>query len=105
MENWLATIPKSTALSTNCTANDGSKCGRIAVIIAACAFMALLAFFIFNKHPAHIFPGDTLTYPIGTIIAIIAILGNIEKFALILFIPYLIEGLLKARGKMQKESF
>jgi len=78
---------------------------KTAVIIAACTLMALLAFYIFNKHPAHVFPGDTLTYPIGAIIAIIAILGNIEKFAVFLFTPYLIEGILKLRGKMQKESF
>lgn len=78
---------------------------KTAVIIAACAFMALLAFFVFNRHPSLVFPGDTLTYPVGTIIAIIAILGNIEKFAVILFIPYFLEGLLKMRGLMQKESF
>ncbi len=78
---------------------------KTATIIAACALMALLAFFIFNKYPAHVFPGDTLTYPIGAIIAIIAILGNIEKFAIFLFLPYFIEGILKLRGKMQKESF
>ncbi|MBI4140695.1 glycosyl transferase family 4, partial [Candidatus Woesearchaeota archaeon] len=78
---------------------------KTAVIIAACAFMALLAFFVFNRHPSLVFPGDTMTYPTGTIIAIIAILGNIEKFALILFIPYFLEGVLKMRGWMQKESF
>lgn len=78
---------------------------KTAVIIAACTLMALLAFFIFNKYPSHVFPGDTLTYPVGTIIAIIAILGNLEKFALILFVPYFAEGILKLRGIMQKESF
>ena len=66
---------------------------------------ALLAFLIFNKYPARVFPGDTLTYSVGTLIAIIAILGNMEKFALVLFIPYFIELVLKARGLMQKESF
>jgi UDP-N-acetylglucosamine--dolichyl-phosphate N-acetylglucosaminephosphotransferase len=46
-----------------------------------------------------------MTYFIGTLIAIMAIFGNIEKFALIIFIPYFIEFFLKFRGKMQKESF
>lgn len=73
--------------------------------IAFCMVAALLAFLIFNKYPARIFPGDTLTYSVGALIAIVAILGNVEKFALILFIPYFIELVLKARGKMQKESF
>lgn len=74
-------------------------------VMALCMVTALLAFLAFNFYPAKIFPGDTLTYSVGTLIAIIAILGNIEKYALVLFIPYYIEFVLKARGRMQKESF
>jgi len=74
-------------------------------LLGACMTAALLAFYFYNKYPARIFPGDTLTYPVGALIAIIAILGNIEKYALILFIPYFLELLLKARGKLVKESF
>ncbi|PIN86247.1 glycosyl transferase family 4 [Candidatus Woesearchaeota archaeon CG10_big_fil_rev_8_21_14_0_10_44_13] len=74
-------------------------------VMAFCMVAALLAFLIFNMYPASVFPGDTMTYSVGTLIAIIAILGNIEKFALVLFIPYFIELALKARGRMQKESF
>ncbi|MFO8015568.1 MAG: hypothetical protein R6U32_00540 [Candidatus Woesearchaeota archaeon] len=70
-----------------------------------CMVAALLAFLIFNFYPAKVFPGDTLTYSVGALIAIVAIFANIEKYALILFIPYFIEVILKARGKMQKESF
>ena len=66
---------------------------------------ALLAFLFFNKYPAKIFPGDTMTYSVGALIAIVAILGNIEKFALFLFIPYFLEFILKARGRFKKESF
>jgi UDP-N-acetylglucosamine--dolichyl-phosphate N-acetylglucosaminephosphotransferase len=74
-------------------------------LIAACMCVSLIAFFFFNKPPAKVFPGDTMTYSVGATIAIIAILGNLEKFALILFIPYLFEFILKARGRMHKESF
>lgn len=74
-------------------------------MIAACAVMSLIAFFWYNKYPSKIFPGDTLTYPIGALIAIVAILGNAEKFAIIIFIPYVIEFLLKLRGRFKKESF
>lgn len=74
-------------------------------VMAFCMAFALLAFLIFNKYPAKVFPGDTLTYSVGTLIAIVAIFGNVEKFALILFLPYFIEFALKARGRMQKESF
>lgn len=75
-----------------------------AAIIASCTFFALLAFFYYNIYPARILPGNAFTYSIGTSIATIAILGNIEKYALILFIPYYIEFLLKIRGLMQKET-
>jgi UDP-N-acetylglucosamine--dolichyl-phosphate N-acetylglucosaminephosphotransferase len=78
--------------------------GSVAVM-ALCMVFALLAFYIYNKYPAKVFPGDTLTYTVGGLIAIIAILGNMEKIALILFIPYFIEFLLKLRGKFRKESF
>ncbi|MFC1732668.1 glycosyltransferase 4 family protein [candidate division KSB1 bacterium] len=74
-------------------------------LMAFCMVAALAAFLVFNKYPARVFPGDTLTYSVGALIAIVAILGNMEKFALIIFTPYFIECVLKARGKMQKESF
>ncbi len=74
-------------------------------IVAFTMVMALLAFLIYNKYPAKIFPGDTMTYSVGALIAIVAILENIEKFALFLFIPYFLEFILKARGKFKKESF
>lgn len=76
----------------------------IAALVAACTVVSLLAFFWYNWFPAKILPGNTLTYAVGATIAIVAITGNIEKFALFLFVPYFIELLLKFRGRMQKES-
>jgi len=76
-----------------------------AVVIAGCLVASLLAFLIFNRHPAKIFPGNALTYAVGAAIAMLAIYGNIEKYALIVFLPYLAEFALKARGKFRKESF
>lgn len=74
-------------------------------LISGTYVTALFAFFLFNKYPAKVFPGDILTYPTGALIAGIAIIGNMEKFALILFIPYILEVILKIRGKLKKESF
>src|SRR3989338_6913529 len=74
-------------------------------VIALCMVAALTAFYIFNKYPAKIFPGDTLTYPVGALIAVIAILGNIEKIAIFFFIPYILETILKLKGRLRKESF
>lgn len=76
-----------------------------AAFIASCMVAAIFAFYIFNSYPAKIFPGDTFTYPVGALIAIVAIIGNVEKYAVILFIPYFIELILKARGSLVKESF
>jgi len=74
-------------------------------VISACMVASLFAFYLFNKYPAKVFPGDTLTYPVGALIGCIAILGNIEKIALFFFIPYILEVCLKLRGKLKKESF
>jgi len=73
-------------------------------VIALCAVFSLIAFLIFNKNPAKVFGGDVLTYFIGGLIACLAIAGNMEKIALILFIPYFIEIILKARSKFQAYS-
>lgn len=74
-------------------------------ILAFCMVFALLAFLFFNWYPAKIFPGDAFTYSVGALIACIAIFGNLEKVALILFIPYFIDFLLPLRRRMQVEAF
>ncbi len=74
-------------------------------VICVISAVSLIAFYLFNKYPSKVFPGDSLTYPIGAMIAGIAILGNVEKIALLFFIPYIIEVCLKIRGKLRKESF
>jgi len=66
---------------------------------------ALFGFYIYNKYPAKVFPGDSITLAIGALIAGMAILGNFEKIAVFVFIPYIIETGLKLRGKLKKESF
>lgn len=74
-------------------------------VICLYTIASLLAFYLFNKCPAKIFPGDVLTYAIGALIAIIAVLGNIERIAIIFFIPYIIQVILKLRGRLNKDSF
>lgn len=74
-------------------------------VIALCMVFSLIAFLIYNKYPAKIFPGNTLTYSVGALIACVAIFASIERAALILFIPYFLELILKLRGRFKKESF
>jgi UDP-N-acetylglucosamine--dolichyl-phosphate N-acetylglucosaminephosphotransferase len=66
---------------------------------------ALVAFLIFNWYPSKVFPGDTLTYPIGAYLAICAVLGHVVSYALILFIPYYLDFLLPLRKRMKVEAF
>jgi UDP-N-acetylglucosamine--dolichyl-phosphate N-acetylglucosaminephosphotransferase len=76
-----------------------------AAMIGFCAVSAILAFLVFNWNPAMIFPGNSFTYFTGACAGLVAVLGRIEFFAAILFIPYFIEFILKLRGNFQKESF
>lgn len=77
-------------------------------LIGLCMVAALFAFWLFNKNPAKVFPGDVLTYSVGAMVGGMAILGNFEKIAIIVFIPFIIEMVLKLRGGMKpprKQSF
>lgn len=74
-------------------------------VIGLCMVAALMAFYIFNRVPAKVFPGDIMTYSIGALIAGMAIIGNFEKIAIVVFIPYIIEIILKLRGGLKKHSF
>lgn len=66
---------------------------------------ALLAFLVYNWYPAKIMPGDSLAYMIGACVAAVAIVGNMEKFAVYCFALWFIELLLKARSMGKAESF
>lgn len=56
---------------------------------------SLLAFLIFNKYPAHVFPGDTGTLPIGALIAVSVIFGKVEVLGFIALLPSICEFFLK----------
>ncbi len=78
------------------------------IFVAAIAFVfaaALLGFLRYNWYPAKILPGDSLHYSIGATVATIAVIGNMEKFALYCFALWIIEFLLKAHSRFKAESF
>tara|TARA_Y100000310_G_scaffold345815_1_gene470395 strand:- start:9832 stop:10845 length:1014 start_codon:yes stop_codon:yes gene_type:complete len=77
----------------------------VAALIALITFSALLAFYYYNKFPSKILAGDSLTYLLGAVIAVIAIVGNIERAALIVSVPFFIEFILKARKRFKVKSF
>ena len=74
-------------------------------ILAFCMVFALIAFLKYNWYPAKIFPGDTLTYSVGALIACVAILGNMETIAVILFIPFILDFILPLRKRFKVEAF
>jgi UDP-N-acetylglucosamine--dolichyl-phosphate N-acetylglucosaminephosphotransferase len=86
------------------TNNNGISNSWLALV---CLMMvaSLIVFYFYNKYPAKVFPGDILTWSIGALIACVAILGNFERIALFIFIPYIIETILKIRGGLVKQSF
>jgi len=77
----------------------------IGLFLSLIAFCALIPFFIYNKYPAKIFPGDSLTYLLGATLACVAILGDMERAVLICSIPFFIELILKVRSKFKAETY
>jgi UDP-N-acetylglucosamine--dolichyl-phosphate N-acetylglucosaminephosphotransferase len=76
-----------------------------AAVVALAMAAALLALLRWNWMPAKIMPGDSLTYLVGAAIATVAIIGNIEKFAVLAFLPWFLEFFLKLRSRMRAENF
>lgn len=73
--------------------------------VAFAIVFALIGFLIYNRYPAKIFPGDSLTYAIGAAFGAITILGHFEKRALILLAPYFAEFAIKAAHRFKTECF
>ncbi len=59
--------------------------------IAVIGGAALLGFIIFNWYPAKVFPGDSLTYPLGAFIGTLVIVGNMEIFGILIFPLYFLK--------------
>jgi UDP-N-acetylglucosamine--dolichyl-phosphate N-acetylglucosaminephosphotransferase len=79
----------------------GMIIGRLWIaLVAFIVYASLLAFLAFNWYPAKVFPGNSFSYSIGALIATLAILGNMERIAVWLFIPYFLEILLYFRARV-----
>ncbi|MFC2175096.1 hypothetical protein ACFLQ2_04515 [archaeon] len=72
----------------------------LAILLAMIA--ALLGFLFFNWYPAKIFMGDAGTFQIGAVIAAAAIIGNMEKYAVLLFALYFFNLVIFAWGILTK---
>jgi UDP-N-acetylglucosamine--dolichyl-phosphate N-acetylglucosaminephosphotransferase len=75
-----------------------------AALIALAFAFSLLAFIRYNWYPAKVFPGD-LNYTIGAVCVCVTIIGNMERFAILCFMPWIIEAFLKALSHFEAESY
>ncbi|MDD3159865.1 MAG: hypothetical protein PHQ98_02775 [Candidatus ainarchaeum sp.] len=76
-----------------------------AMILGVAMICALIGFLIFNKYPAKIFGGDSLTLMVGANLAVMSIIGNMETIGVMIFALFFIEFLIKAKHKFQSECF
>jgi UDP-N-acetylglucosamine--dolichyl-phosphate N-acetylglucosaminephosphotransferase len=80
--------------------------GQITALILGISMIgALLAFMKFNKFPAQIFGGDSLTLMVGANLAVMSIIGNMETFGIMVIGLFFIEFFIKAKHKFQSECF
>jgi UDP-N-acetylglucosamine--dolichyl-phosphate N-acetylglucosaminephosphotransferase len=66
---------------------------------------ALLAFLYFNRYPARIFPGDSMTLFVGATVAAAAIMAHQKTYGALLFVPFILEFVLKARGHFKAQNY
>lgn len=76
-----------------------------AALIAFGIAAPLLAFMRYNFYPASLLPGDSLTYLCGAALFSTMVIGNMEKFGVVIFTPYIAEFLLKARSGFKAHSW
>jgi UDP-N-acetylglucosamine--dolichyl-phosphate N-acetylglucosaminephosphotransferase len=79
--------------------------GKSAAALVALTFaFALLAFLRYNWYPAKVFPGD-LNYTIGAVCVCVTVLGNMERFSILCFTPWIAEAFLKGLSRFRAESY
>lgn len=68
---------------------------------------SLIAFLWYNRYPARVFPGDSMTLFAGATIAAAGIISSpsMKTLAALLFLPMIAEFVLKARGKFKAENY
>ena len=59
-------------------------------VVAAALLGASLGFLIFNRYPAKVLPGDVGRLPIGAAMAAALIIGNMDRLAILMYIPFAI---------------
>lgn len=76
-----------------------------AALIAFSLAVSLLGFLYYNFYPASILEGDSLTYLCGAAMFSSIVIGNMERFGVLIFAPWIAEFLLKARSGFKAHSW
>jgi UDP-N-acetylglucosamine--dolichyl-phosphate N-acetylglucosaminephosphotransferase len=76
-----------------------------AALISFSLVGALSGFLYFNWYPASILPGDSLTYLSGAALFSAIVLGDMEKFGVFIFLPWIAEFFLKMRSGFDAHSW
>lgn len=100
LETGLSVVA-STALGIFAFQNSMIEASTISFMLAG----SLTSFYIFNRYPSSILPGDSLTYLAGAAMFSAIVIGDMEKFGVILFVPWMLEFFLKARSKFNAHSW
>jgi len=73
----------------------------LGTLLSGVLFATTIAFLIFSIYPAKILPGDSFTYGFGAALLSIMVLGNMEAFGVIIFLPWFVEFFLHLRRKFK----
>ncbi|MBD3405921.1 MAG: hypothetical protein GF411_07305 [Candidatus Lokiarchaeota archaeon] len=94
LESGLAAINSSAviiySIMTQVLTDESTSILMDSGIVAAALFGAVSAFFVFNRFPAKILPGDVGRLPIGATLAAALIIGNMDRLAIMLYMPFLL---------------
>ena len=74
------------------------------VLISSILLASMIVFTAFNIYPAKMVPGDSFTYFFGAAIIADMIIGNMESFGIIIFMPWIIEFILHLRKKFHSSD-
>ncbi len=66
---------------------------------------SLVSFYWFNRYPSKVFPGDVGTLVMGGTLASLAIVDNLESFVPILFVPHLIDLVIKLKNRLPSKGW
>ncbi|MCW6160055.1 MAG: hypothetical protein LVQ95_03145 [Candidatus Micrarchaeales archaeon] len=76
----------------------GTYTGALISIVLAASIFVL---FLYHRYPVKVLTGDSFTYMFGAAFISAVVIGNMEAFGLIVFLPWILEFIMHARGRFK----